>query len=163
MNILLIAFIIIMIWRIAAGMKKGIVRELLSFISVLFVALIVGLVSMISNAYHEENYISIAVMVGIIVVISIAFSVIKVVFFPAKVLTKLPVLSSVDKLFGLVVGVAEALLAFWGLCYAMMYIQFGTLNEQILMMIGESKPLTALYEYNLLGVFLESLKAKIVF
>lgn len=163
MNILLIALAVIMIWRISAGMKKGIVREALSLINVLFVVLIVGMVCMITNAYHESNYIAIAVMFVIIVALSIAYSIIKIVFFPAKVLTKLPVLSSMDKLCGLVMGVAETLLAFWGLCYAMMYIEFGTLNEQILIMVGESKLLTALYEYNLLGVLLETLKAKIVF
>ena len=163
MNILLIALAIIMVWRISAGMKKGIVREALSLVSVLFVALIVGIVSMITSAYHESNYIAIAVMFVIIAVLSIVYSIIKIVFFPAKVLTKLPVLSSMDKLCGLILGVVETLLGFWGMCYAIMNIEFGTLNEQVFIMIGESKLLTALYQYNLLGVLLETLKAKIVF
>lgn len=163
MNILLIALAIIMIWRISAGVRKGIVREALSFISVLFVVLIVGIVCMITNAYHERNYLSIVIMVLIIVAISIVFSVIKIVFFPAKVLTKLPVLSSLDKLCGCVCGVAETLLCFWGLCYAVMYIEFGTLNEQFLIMVGESRILTTLYEYNLLGALLEAIKAKVAF
>lgn len=163
MNMLLIALAVIMIWRIAAGMKKGIVREAISFVNVLFVVLIVGLVSMITNAYHESNYIAIAVMLGIIVALSIVYSIIKIVVFPAKVLTKLPVLSNMDKLCGFIMGVAETLLVYWGLCYAMMYIEFGTLNEQILIMIGESKILTTLYQYNLLGVLLETIKGKIVF
>lgn len=163
MNVLLIAFAIIIIWRIAAGMKKGIVRELLSFISVLFVVLILGLVSMISNAYHDRNFLSIAVMALIMVLLSVAFSVIKIVFFPAKVLSKLPVISSIDKLCGFIIGVAETLLVYWGLCYAVMYMELGTLGEQTLIMIGESKLLTTLYQYNLLGVLLEMVKAKIVF
>lgn len=163
MNILLIVLAVILIWRILAGMKRGIVREAAALVNVLFVVLVLGLVSMIANAYHQANYIAIVVMLVIIVALSIAYSVVKIVFFPAKVLTKLPVLSSMDKLCGFVMGVAETLLLFWGLCYAMMYIQFGTLNEQILIMIGESGLLTALYEYNLLGVVLEMVKAKLYF
>lgn len=163
MNILLIALAIIMIWRISAGVRKGVVREALSFISILFVVLIIGIVCMITNAYHEHNYLSIVIMILLIVALSIAFSVIKIVFFPAKVLTKLPVLSSLDKLCGCVMGVAETLLCFWGLCYAAMHLEFGTLNEQILIMISESRLLTTLYEYNLLGVLLEAVKAKIGF
>lgn len=163
MNILLIVLAVILIWRILAGMKRGIVREAAALVNVLFVVLVLGLVSMIANAYHQANYIAIVVMLVIIVALSIAYSVVKIVFFPAKVLTKLPVLSSMDKLCGFVMGVAETLLLFWGLCYAMMYIQFGTLNEQILIMIGESRLLTALYEYNLLGVVLEMVKAKLYF
>lgn len=163
MNILLIVLAVILIWRILAGMKRGIVREAAALVNVLFVVLVLGLVSMIANAYHQANYIAIVVMLVIIVALSIAYSVVKIVFFPAKVLTKLPVLISMDKLCGFVMGVAETLLLFWGLCYAMMYIQFGTLNEQILIMIGESRLLTALYEYNLLGVVLEMVKAKLYF
>ena len=163
MNILLIALAVIMIWRISVGMKKGVVREAIALINVLFVALVIGLVCMITNAYNEGNYISIAIMLVIIVALSIVYSILKIVFFPAKVITKLPVLSSADKLLGLVMGVAETLIGFWGLCYAMMYVEFGTLNTQVLMMIEESKLLTALYQYNVLGVLLEMLKAKIVF
>lgn len=163
MNILLIALVVIMIWRISAGMKKGVVRETIALVNVLFVALVLGLVSMITNAYHEGNYIAIAIMFVIIVVLSIIYSVLKMVFFPAKIITKLPVVSSVDRLLGLVIGVAETVIGFWALCYAMMYMEFGTLNEQILMMIGESKLLTAMYQYNLLGVLLETVKTKIIF
>ena len=162
MNILLIALVVIMIWRIYAGMKKGVVREAIALVNVLFVALIIGLVCMITNAYHEKNYLAIVIMFVVIVVLSIVYSILKLVFFPAKVVTKLPVVSSMDKLLGLVMGVAETVIGFWALCYVMMYVEFGTLSEQILMMIGESELLTALYQYNLLGVLLESLKAKIV-
>ena len=163
MNILLIALAIIMIWRISVGVKKGVVREAIALINVLFVALVISLVSMITNAYHEGNYLGIAAMAAIIVVLSIVYSILKLVFFPARVITKLPVVSSVDKLFGLVLGVAETVVGFWALCYAMMFIEFGTLNEQILIMISESKLLTALYQYNLLGVLLESLRVKLYF
>ena len=46
MNILLIVFALIMVWRIAMGMKKGIVRETIAFINVIFVALVLSLLSM---------------------------------------------------------------------------------------------------------------------
>jgi uncharacterized membrane protein required for colicin V production len=161
MNMLLIALIIIMLWRISVAVNKGIVREALSFVSVIFAVLVVGAVSLIVNAYHTKEFLTIALMVVIIVVLSIIYSIIKIVVFPAKILTKLPVISSADKVCGFVMGVAETLLLFWGLCYAVMYIELGTLSEQILIMIGESKILTMLYQYNLLGVLFELIKEKI--
>ncbi len=161
MNILLVVLAIILIWRISVGIKKGVVREVVSLVNVLFVALVIGLVSITINAYHSGSYLTIAIMFMVIVVLSVLYSIIKIVIFPAKVVAKLPVVSSVDRLLGVVIGVAETLVVFWMLCYAMMYIEFGTLNTQILMMIEESKFLTALYQYNLLGVLLEGLKAKL--
>lgn len=162
MNILLIALAVILIWRVAAAMKKGIVRETLALITVVFVALVVGLVSMIFGAYHEKNYIGIIIMIIAVAALSVIYSIVKIVFFPAKVITKLPVISSMDKLLGVIIGVAETLIGFWALCYALMYIDFGPLNEQALMMIGESRILTFLYQYNVLGILLEALKVKIV-
>lgn len=162
MNILLIVLAVVLIWRIAAGMKKGVVREALSLVNVLFVALVVGLVTIIFNAYHAENYFGIVLMIIAIAALSIIYSIIKLVFFPAKVITKLPVVSGVDKLLGLVIGVAEALIAYWALCCVLMYMDLGVWSEQLTMMIGESRLLTALYQYNLLGVLFEMIKAKIV-
>ena len=42
-----------------------------------------------------------------------------------------------------------------------MYVDLGVLEEQIIMMIGDSKILTVLYQYNLLGVLLDAAKAKL--
>ena len=162
MNVLLIVLGIVLLWRVSVGVKRGVVREALSLINVLFVALVIGLVCMIMEAYHAENYMGIVVNMLIIVALSIVYSVVKLVFFPAKVITKLPVLSSADKLLGLVFGVAEALIAYWALCCVLMYMDIGVLKEQLLMMIGESQILTFLYQYNLLGILFETVKAKIV-
>lgn len=158
MNILLIVFGVLLIWRIASGMKKGIVRELLSFITTLFAALAAGMVFIIFHAYHDKDFLSILLMLIGIAVLSIVYSLIKLVFFPAKVITKLPVISGVDKLFGVVVGAAETLLVFWTLCYAMLYLDLGVMKEEILLMIGENPILRMLYQYNILGLLLENVK-----
>lgn len=161
MNILLIVLAIILIWRVSAGVKRGVVRETIAFINVIFVALVLGLVCMIFHAYHAENYLSIVLLLVGIVVLSILYSLLKIVFFSAKVISKLPVVSSVDRLLGLVIGAAEALIVFWAMCCVCMYVDLGVLEEQITMMIGESQLLTWLYQYNLLGVLLDMIRAKL--
>lgn len=161
MNILLIVTAVVLIWRVAADRKKGVVRATLTLINVLFAALVIGLVCVAVNAYHAENYLAIAIAVIIIAVLGVVYSIIKLVFFPAKVISKLPIISSVDKLLGVVIGVAETLIAFWILCYVLIYVDLGVLNEQLLAMIGESRILTFLYEYNLIGLLLETVRAKI--
>lgn len=161
MNILLIVLGVILIWRVAAGMKKGVVRETIAFINVIFVALVLGLVCMIVNAYHAENYLGIGLLVLVVVALSVVYSLLKIVFFSAKVVSKLPVVSSADKLLGVVIGVAETLIVFWTMCCVFMYVDLGVLEEQIMLMISESKLLTGLYRYNLLGVLLDTTKAKL--
>ncbi len=162
MNLLLIIMAVLLVWRISAGLKRGVVREVISLVNILFAALVIGLACMITNAYHAQNYFAILIMGIIIIVLSIIYSILKLVFFPAKILSKLPVISGMDRLLGLFMGIAETLICFWILCYATMYFEFGTLSEQILLMIKESELLVTLYEYNLLGVLLEMVKTKIL-
>ena len=161
MNILLILMAVVFVWRIAVDTKKGIVKASLALISTLFAALVIGLLCVAVNAYNADNYLAIIIAVCIIAVLSIVYSIIKIVFFPARIVSKLPVISSVDKLLGVVSGIVETLIAFWILCYVLMYIDLGVLTEQITMMISESRILTFLYEYNLIGLLLEAVKAKI--
>lgn len=162
MNILLIALAMIMIWRITAGVKRGVVREIIALVNIIFAVLVLGLCSMIYNAYNEKNYIAIAVMVVVIAVISAVYSVLKLVLFPAKVVTKLPVVSGADKLLGVIFGVAETVVIFWGFAYAMRYIDFGGWNAKLLEQIGQSRLLTMMYQYNFLGGLLEMLHGRIM-
>ena len=161
MNILLIVFALIMVWRIAMGMKRGIVREVIAFVNVIFVALVLSLLSMAINAYHAGNYLGITLFVLGIVIVSVIYSILKIVFFPAKVISKLPVVSSADKLLGVLIGIAETLLVYWTMCCLFMYLDLGVLEEQLMDMIKESALLTGVYKYNLLGVILDTLKDKL--
>ena len=161
MNILLIVFALIMVWRIAMGMKKGIVRETIAFINVIFVALVLSLLSMTINAYHAGNYLGITLFVLGIVIVSVAYSILKIVFFPAKVISKLPVVSSADKMLGILIGIAETLLVFWTVCCLVMYLDLGVLEDQVMTMIEENVLLTGLYKYNLLGLVFDFLRAKL--
>ena len=161
MNILLIVLALIMIWRIAMGMKRGGVREVIAFVNAIFVALVLSLLSMTINAYHAGNYLGIALFVLGIVIVSVVYSILKIVFFPAKVISKLPVVSSADKLLGVLIGTAETLLVYWTMCCLFMYLDLGVLEEQLMTMIKESALLAGLYKYNLLGVILDSLRAKL--
>ena len=161
MNILLIVLAILLVWRVSAGVKRGVVRETIAFVNVIFAALVLGLVCMISQAYHAENYLVIILLMVGIVVLSVVYSLLKIVFFSAKIVSKLPVVSSVDRILGLVIGIAETLIVFWIMCFVFMYVDLGVLEEQIIMMIGDSKILTVLYQYNLLGVLLDAAKTKL--
>ena len=161
MNILLIVLTLIMIWRIAMGMKRGGVREVIAFVNTIFVALVLSLLSMTINAYHEGNYLGIALFVLGIVIVSVVYSILKIVFFPAKVISRLPVVSGADKFLGILIGMAETLLVYWTMCCLFMYLDLGVLEEQLMTMIKESALLAGLYKYNLLGLVLDSLRTKL--
>lgn len=161
MNILLIVLLVLLVWRTIAGVQKGIVRETISFINILFAAATLGLACMAVNAYKEAYYLQMFIFALIIVILGVIHSVLRLVFFSAKVVSKLPVISSADRLAGLVMGVVETLILYWILCYILIYFDFGALRNQLMLMITENKILSFLYQYNLLGLLLETIKAQI--
>lgn len=162
MNILLVCLMVILIWRIAAGMKRGIVREIIALVNISFSAIVIALVCLVMSAYHAKDYLAIVIAIVVIVVISVVYSVLKVLFFSAKVISKLPVISSADRLLGFAIGAAETLVLFWTLCCVLMYVDLGIWEEQLWVMIRENKLLTGLYQYNLLGVLLDTVKNKLL-
>lgn len=150
MNILLIILLVIMLWRIAVGAKRGLVKELIGLVNLLFVSLILTLASMIYRGYMAGNLISLVPMVIAIVILSIIYAIINLVFSPAKLVAKLPLVKSVDKILGVVVGAAEVIVVYWILCCVLKYTDIAPLEQFALPYINGNVILTNLYQRNLL-------------
>lgn len=162
MNILLIILGLIMIWRIAVGAKRGLVKELFGLVNLVFVSLVLTLAAMIYRGYVMGNLLELVPLVIAIVVLSVAYAIIKLVFSPAKLVAKLPVVKSVDKILGVVIGATEAIIAFWVLSCIIKYMDIPQLEEYVIPMIMGSKILANLHAHNLLDELLLFLIAKIV-
>ncbi len=161
MNILVIGLIILLIWRMKAGSKKGVVREVIALVNVIFAGVLISLISMIVGAYHSADYLKIVILVVIVIVLSVIYGILNIVFFPAKVVSKLPIVSTADKILGLAMGAAETFVVFWTICCICNYAEFASLSGQIMPMIFENPVLVALYEHNMLAVLLDIIKASI--
>ena len=86
-----------------------------------------------------------------VLVVSIANKLIKMLLEGIKVISELPVISLVNKLAGAAFGVAQTLLIVWfAFCLIGMY-DLGIIGEYIHMYISDSELLTVLYENNMLA------------
>ncbi|WP_407421283.1 hypothetical protein, partial [Methanobrevibacter sp.] len=77
------------------------------------------------------------------------------IFFSAKLITKLPIVHSADKLLGMVVGALEVVLILWTVYTFIMYFEMGTIGNLILEYSRDSKILTWMYEHNMLATIVE--------
>ncbi len=162
MNILLIILALIMIWRIAAGAKRGVVKELFGLINLIFVSLVLTLAFMIYRTYTTGDMTKLLPLIIAVVVLSIAYAIIKVVFSPAKLIAKLPLVSGVDKLLGVVIGALEVVLVFWILCCLLKYMDIALLEQYVAPMINENDFLAMLSQNNWLDKLLTMAMGKIV-
>ena len=113
---------VIFIWRIAAGFRRGMVREIISLIAMagVCVVLIIGAV----GSYLEKEISKTITMVAVLFIVCVVYRLVHVLFTSLELISRLPVIKGVDKLLGAVTGAAEAgvivgvlvyLLKSWGL------------------------------------------------
>lgn len=120
----LIAIGFIFIWRIAVGFKKGMVQELLSLIAAAVAGICMILILGAVGSYFENDIGQMIKTVLVLLVVCAVYRLVNILFTSLKLISKLPIIKSVDKLLGIVIGFAEAgiivvllihLLKNWGL------------------------------------------------
>lgn len=117
-NWLIILCIILLIWRIVEGFNRGMVKEIISCVSLIVLSIVAILAMTAFTRYMKKDILSMASAIIILLVVLLAHRILGIVFFSAKLVSKLPVIHSADKLLGAVVGVVETALIIW-LVFAM--------------------------------------------
>ena len=164
MNLLLIVIEIVLLWRVVEGFRVGMVKEIISFVSLVVMSVAVVLLGIALSSYMDKDVIKMIVAIILFLLLCIAHRIISVIFFSAKVISKLPVVHGLDRLLGGVVGVLETVIIVWVIFALVMSFGLGVIGEQIILYVKESRILTFLYENNYLayGVSLLSEKAALL-
>lgn len=163
MNLLFIIVLIVMFFNIASGYKKGMVKEIISLVSLIIMCIIVALIGNGISSYFDGEIGNVIVMVVMLCLVGIVHHLLGVVFFSAKVISRLPIIHWADKLLGVVFGIAETVFILWTVYEFIMMLDTGMFGQQVLAYTGENKILTWFYENNYLAVWLERLSSKITF
>ena len=155
MNILLLIVLVLAIVKVADGYKKGMVKEIISFVSLIIMCVVVLLLGVGLHSYMEKEIIGVVIAVLLLVILAIAHHVLKLIFFSAKLISKLPIVHSIDKLLGMVVGVLEVVLILWTVYTFIMYFGMGMIGNLVIEYSRDSQILTWLYEHNMLATVVE--------
>lgn len=161
MNWLLLIAAIVLIWRIAEGLHRGMVKEIISFVSLVVLCLTVALIGTALSKYFEKDIISMIVAIVLLLILCIVHRLLSIVFFSAKLISKLPVVKTVDKLLGAVIGVLETIVLLWTLFSLIITFGMGMLGQQILQYVVDSKILSVVFNYNYLQVLVDLIAQKL--
>lgn len=156
MNIMLLIVLLCIIFKLVDGYKKGMVKEIISFVSLVVLCVVVVLISAGLHSYMEKQIVGVIIAILLLAVLGIAHHLLGVVFFSAKVISKLPVIHWADKILGMVVGVLEVVLVLWTLYTFIMYFELGMVGNLILEYTRQSELLKTVYQYNMLAPIVES-------
>lgn len=163
LNLLLIITAVILLCMVVDGYKKGMVRSPISLISLLITCVVLFLLGNALSSYFDGRFFNVIITLLLLAAIGLVHHLLNVVFFSAKVISKLPIVHSLDKLLGIVVGILETVLIVWTIYAFNIFRDLGTLGQVIVDYTRDSKILTCLYENNYLAYLIEQLGQKLPF
>lgn len=160
-NLLQIILMVVLLCMVMDGCKKGLVRSLISLISLLITCVVLFLLGNALSSYFDGKFFNLILTLLLLAAIGLVHHLLNVVFFSAKMITKLPIVHSLDKLLGIVAGILETVLIIWTIYAFNIFRDLGTLGQVIVDYTRDSKILTCLYENNYLAYLIEQLGQKL--
>ena len=151
LNIVLIAVLAAALIKMVDGYRKGIVKEVISLVSLIVLSVVAALIAYGVTSYHDGRIFNVIVIVILLILLLTAHHLLGLVFFSAKLAAKLPVVHLVDKLLGILFGVFEVVLVLWTIYAFTMMMDIGAVGQHILKYTEESGILKWIYQHNYLA------------
>lgn len=160
MNILLIIVGIVLLCNIVDCYKKGMVKSVISFVSLIVLCIVVALSGNGLQSYLDGEMLNVIIMVLLLAVLGIVHHLLGALFVPAKLIVKLPIVKSLDKVLGIVVGILETVLILWTIYTFIMILDMGMIGQQLLEYTQNNPILLWFYQNNYLAYCVEQLGAQ---
>ena len=154
-NLLLIAVAITALFKMVVGYKRGMVKEIISLVSLVVLSIVAALVAYGVSNYNDGRFFNVAAAVILLSLLGIVHHLLGVVFFSAKLVVSLPVVHSLDKLLGIVFGLLEIVLFLWTLYAFIMMMDLGPIGPLVLSYTEDSPILLWIYQHNYLAYGIE--------
>ena len=153
-NFLLLIVLGVALIKLIDGYKKGIIKEIISLVSLFVLCAVVALVAGGISCYQDKKILHVVVAFLLLGVLGVVHHLLGVVFFSAKMISKLPVVHLADKLLG---AVLEVLLVLWTIDTLVAMMDLGAFKTMYLSYTSDSELLTWFFEHNYLRYFVEQL------
>jgi len=156
-NLMFLIVLVAVICKMVDGYKKGMVKEVISVISMAVLCLVAALIANGVHSYFDKKFFNVVIVVVLLSVLGIVHHLLSLVFFSAKLVAKLPIIHSLDKLLGIVFGVIEVILLLWTIYAFLMMMDIGAVGQVILSYTEENAVLLWIYQHNYLAHWIEQL------
>lgn len=116
MNLLVIIFIIMIIWRICRGYKRGLAKEIHGVLSLFMTLLVLCILFLLLASIYEKNTKTTVIAAVLLVAVSLLCRLTGFIMKSVEALAKLPLIGLVNKVLGAAAGGIELLIMFWIVC-----------------------------------------------
>lgn len=147
-NLPFLCVIALLIVRIVVSVKRGLVKEICSCIATILASIAVLLIAFAVRKYFDEDRIILVITLILLFLLGIIYKIIDTFLTTLKLVSKLPVISLVDKILGIVIGVAEVVVVVWAVYCIIMIMDAGAFEEWVMNCVRNNKIMKTLFEYN---------------
>ncbi len=154
-NILWIVVVVSMLIGAIKGFKRGLVESVMRLLtSLLGIVVLVVLAKGIGN-FLQKSYVNVLMALILLMILNIFHKIGKLILDSCKLVSRLPVIHSLDKIAGILIGLAEVVVFIW-----LVFIFVGVMNplgiqDWIMEQVNESAFLSILYRTNGLVMLLK--------
>ena len=154
-NILWIVVVVSMLIGAIKGFKRGLVESVMRLLtSLLGIVVLVVLAKGIGN-FLQKSYVNVLMALILLMILNIFHKIGKLILDSCKLVSRLPVIHSLDKIAGILRGLAEVVVFIW-----LVFIFVGVMNplgiqDWIMEQVNESAFLSILYRTNGLVMLLK--------
>ncbi len=104
------AFVVIIIWRMVSGFRKGMVQEILSLIAMAVAGFCAYLLLGAIGSYLNKEIGRLIQIIILLLIVCAVYKLANLIFTSIRLVSRLPVIRSADKLLGAVFGILEGII-----------------------------------------------------
>ncbi len=104
------AIVVIMIWRMVSGFRKGMVQEILSLIAMAVAGFCAYLLLGAIGSYLNKEIGRLIQIIILLLIVCAVYKLANLIFTSIRLVSRLPVIRSADKLCGAVFGILEGII-----------------------------------------------------
>lgn len=147
-NLPFLVVVALLIIRIIVSVKRGFVKEICSCIATVIASIAVLLIAFAVRKYFAEDRIVFVITLVLLFLLGIIYKIIDTFLVTLKLIAKLPLIKYVDKLLGIIVGVAEVVIIVWAVYCLVMILDVGAFEQWVMNGVRNNSILRTLFEYN---------------
>ena len=154
-NILMVIVVAFILSGAITGFKRGLVESVMRLVTtVLGIIVLAVLIDGVEN-FLEKSYVKVAIALVLLLLLNIFHKIGKLILDSCKLVSKLPVVNSVDKIAGIVFGAVEVICVIWIIFLLINAMDPFGMREWMMNQITENTFLTMLYRKNGLLILLQ--------
>lgn len=148
MNVTLLAVVILAVWMMIRGFKKGMAKELSGLVALFAAFVVLALGLMLVASFTEGEMTNTLYSVILLVVFGLAYGIVKFILRSARAVSSLPIIKFFDSVLGIGVGLVKALLIVWIVFMLGANNYLGPVSARIIQDIEGNTFLKLLFEFN---------------